>query len=104
VVWQQCCRCRQRLQAALDSGRAAEIFARMVCAGWAGRPAGKPERHLAAAPVIRPVYAEHSGFVSAMDVRAIGMAVCALGGGRRLASDQLDYRVGLSGFAELGPN
>lgn len=94
---------RQRLDAALDSGQAAEIFGRMVNA--LGGPADlldKPEHYLTAAPVIRPVYAEHSGVVSAMDVRAIGMAVCALGGGRRLASDQLDYRVGLSGFAELG--
>jgi thymidine phosphorylase len=94
---------RLRLDAALDSGRAAEIFAHMVSA--LGGPADlleRPEHYLTAAPVIRPVYAEHNGVVSAMDVRAIGMAVCALGGGRRLANDQLDYRVGLSGFAELG--
>ncbi|WP_062789087.1 thymidine phosphorylase [Aquitalea pelogenes] len=93
----------QRLQTALDSGRAAEIFGRMVSA--LGGPADlleQPERHLAAAPLVRPVYAEHGGFVTAMDTRALGMAVCALGGGRRRASDQLDYRVGLSGFAELG--
>jgi thymidine phosphorylase len=105
VVWHNAADARQRLHAALDSGRAAEIFARMVSA--LGGPADlldKPEHYLAAAPVIRPVYAEHSGVVSAMDVRAIGMAVCALGGGRRLASDQLDYRVGLTGFAELGSN
>jgi thymidine phosphorylase len=62
----------------------------------------QPERHLAAAPVVRAVYAEHGGFVAAMDTRALGMAVCALGGGRRQASDQLDYRVGLSGLVELG--
>jgi thymidine phosphorylase len=30
------------------------------------------------------------------------MAVCALGGGRRQASDSLDYRVGLSDLVELG--
>ena len=94
---------RRRLDAALASGAAAEIFGRMVAA--LGGPADlleRPEQYLTAAPLVRPVYAEHSGVVSAMDVRAIGMAVCALGGGRRLASDQLDYRVGLSGFAELG--
>ncbi|WP_406850325.1 hypothetical protein [Chromobacterium phragmitis] len=32
------------------------------------------------------------------------MAVCALGGGRRLATDVLDFRVGLSRFVELGQN
>lgn len=94
---------RQRLEQALDSGRAVEIFARMVAE--LGGPADFVEHHqryLPAAPVLRPVYAERSGFVAAMDTRALGMAVCALGGGRRLASDQLDYRVGLTQFVELG--
>ena len=94
---------RQQLEQALDSGRAAEIFARMVAE--LGGPADFVEHHqryLPAAPVLRPVYAERSGFVTAMDTRALGMAVCALGGGRRLASDQLDYRVGLTQFVELG--
>lgn len=94
---------RKRLEQALDSGRAAEIFARMVAE--LGGPADFVEHHqryLPAAPVLRPVYAERSGFVAAMDTRALGMAVCALGGGRRLASDLLDYRVGLTQFVELG--
>ncbi|PXX49457.1 MULTISPECIES: thymidine phosphorylase [Aquitalea] len=94
---------RLQLEQALDSGRAAEIFARMVAE--LGGPADfveHPARYLAPAPLVRPVYAERSGFVAAMDTRALGMAVCALGGGRRLASDQLDYRVGLTQFVELG--
>ncbi|POZ62555.1 thymidine phosphorylase [Chromobacterium alticapitis] len=94
-----------KLQAALDSGRAAEIFGRMVTA--LGGPADFLEnydRHLAPAPIVRPVYADKAGFVGAMDTRGIGMAVCALGGGRRLATDVLDFRVGLSQFVELGQN
>ncbi|SUX54884.1 thymidine phosphorylase [Chromobacterium vaccinii] len=96
---------RARLQAALDSGRAAEIFGRMVTA--LGGPADFMEnydRHLAPAPIVRPVYADRAGYVGAMDTRGIGMAVCALGGGRRLATDVLDFRVGLSQFVELGQN
>ncbi|KUM04947.1 thymidine phosphorylase [Chromobacterium subtsugae] len=96
---------RAKLQAGLDSGRAAEIFGRMVTA--LGGPADFLEnydRHLAPAPIVRPVYADKAGYVGAMDTRGIGMAVCALGGGRRLASDVLDFRVGLSQFAELGQN
>ncbi|KIA81836.1 thymidine phosphorylase [Chromobacterium piscinae] len=96
---------RAKLQAALDSGRAAEIFGRMVTA--LGGPADFLEnydRHLAPAPIVRPVFADKGGFVGAMDTRGIGMAVCALGGGRRLASDELDFRVGLSQFVELGQN
>ncbi|MBP4043652.1 thymidine phosphorylase [Chromobacterium violaceum] len=96
---------RAKLQAALDSGRAAEIFGRMVTA--LGGPADFMEhydRHLALAPIVRPVYADRAGYVGAMDTRGIGMAVCALGGGRRLATDVLDFRVGLSQFVELGQN
>ncbi|MEN2426147.1 thymidine phosphorylase [Chromobacterium vaccinii] len=96
---------RAKLQAGLDSGRAAEIFGRMVTA--LGGPADFMEnydRHLAPAPIVRPVYADRAGYIGAMDTRGIGMAVCALGGGRRLASDVLDFRVGLSQFVELGQN
>ncbi|UTH72396.1 thymidine phosphorylase [Chromobacterium sp. IIBBL 290-4] len=96
---------RAKLQAGLDSGRAAEIFGRMVTA--LGGPADFLEnydRHLAPAPIVRPVYADKAGYVGAMDTRGIGMAVCALGGGRRLATDVLDFRVGLSQFVELGQN
>lgn len=93
----------QRLQLALDSGRAAEIFGHMVAE--MGGPADFVERYahyLVPAPLVRAVYPRTAGVISAIDTRALGMAVCALGGGRRLASDVLDYRVGLSGLAELG--
>lgn len=94
---------RQRLQAALDSGRAAEIFARMVTA--LGGPADfveRPRYYLEEAPIIRPVYAQRSGYISAIDTRALGIAVCSLGGGRRRADDRLDYRVGLTQIIALG--
>ncbi len=37
-----------------------------------------------------------------MDTRALGMSVVTLGGGRRKASDPIDYSVGLSDIAALG--
>lgn len=37
-----------------------------------------------------------------MDTRALGMAVVALGGGRRRATDSIDYSVGLTDMARLG--
>lgn len=93
----------RKLMAALESGKAAEVFAHMVHA--LGGPADIMEnysRHLAPAPVVAPVLAGHSGYIHSMDTRALGMAVCVLGGGRRVASDTLDYRVGLTQFVELG--
>ncbi len=37
-----------------------------------------------------------------MDTRGLGMAVVGMGGGRRVASDTIDYAVGLSDMIALG--
>jgi len=94
---------RVKLQRVLDNGRAAEIFARMVAAQQG--PADFIERmdsYLPAPMLSKAVYADHPGIVSAMDTRELGMAVVALGGGRRRASDSIDYSVGFSNMAQLG--
>jgi thymidine phosphorylase len=94
---------RAKLQAVLDNGKAAEIFGRMVTG--LGGPADFMERYdsyLPKAAIVRPVYAAHAGFVTAMDTRELGLAVVAMGGGRRAAGDKLDYAVGLTDFIRLG--
>jgi thymidine phosphorylase len=94
---------RAKLQTALDSGAAAERFARMVTA--LGGPADlleKPENHLVPAPIMVPVPALQAGTLTATQTRDIGVAVVELGGGRRKAGDPIDFRVGLSQFAALG--
>ena len=88
---------------ALDSGAAAERFARMVVA--LGGPADvleKPERHLPEAPVRHAVHLERSGTVAAIDARALGLAVVGLGGGRQRVTDLIDPRVGLAEVRGLG--
>ncbi|WP_088870156.1 thymidine phosphorylase [Aeromonas veronii] len=94
---------RGKLQAVLDNGKAAEIFGRMVTG--LGGPADFTERYdayLPKAAIVRPVFAANSGFVTAMDTRELGLAVVAMGGGRRAAGDKLDYAVGLTDFIRLG--
>ncbi len=94
---------RAKLQQVLDNGSAAETFGRMVAAQQG--PADFIERYdsyLPAATLSKPVYAEMPGIVNAMDTRALGMAVVALGGGRRRANDSIDYSVGLTEMAQLG--
>ena len=89
------------LQRSLDSGTAAESFARMVAA--LGGPADVlHDTGLALAPVQRPVPALRAGFVSTMDVRALGLAVVALGGGRLRPGQRVDPRVGLAAVLPLG--
>ena len=94
---------RGRLDAALASGAAAETFGRMVAA--LGGPADlmeRPVKHLPAAPLIRPVYAGTAGCVAAVETRALGLAVVALGGGRTRAADPIDPAVGLTDLAAPG--
>jgi thymidine phosphorylase len=90
------------LERSLASGAAAEKFAQMVAA--LGGPADilTNAAHLPLAGVVVPVKATRDGVVSAMDTRAIGMAVVALGGGRARAADAIDFNVGLGDFVSLG--
>ena len=87
--------------AALRSGRAAECFARMV-AGLGGPADVLADARLPTAPVQRDLPAPRDGVLAAMDTRALGLVVVALGGGRRRASDTVDARVGLSQVQALG--
>lgn len=92
---------QQRAKAALTSGAAAERFARMV-AGLGG-PRDVFAQALPQAPVQHPVFADtDGGIVQAIDVRALGEAVVALGGGRRVAGAPIDPAVGLVAVAERG--
>ncbi|MCV0424465.1 MAG: thymidine phosphorylase [Roseibium sp.] len=91
------------MREAFDSGEAAEKFGQMVHA--LGGPADfmeKSELYLAKAPVVAPIYAEQEGVVTEVDARAVGVAVVALGGGRRAAADVIDPAVGLTDLAGVG--
>ena len=50
----------------------------------------------------RDVVAPAAGTVSAIDTRGVGMAVVALGGGRRLPTDSIDHAVGFDRLLGLG--
>lgn len=91
------------VRAALDSGKAAEVFAKMVAA--LGGPADLVARYSDLLPKARmtvPVAAPQAGYVRAISTRDIGLAVVELGGGRRIASDPVNPAVGLTGLLDLG--
>ncbi len=94
---------RAKIEHAIASGKAAEVFQRMVSA--LGGPADFLENHqvhLQAAPVIRAVHAERSGIVQKIATRDVGVAVVALGGGRTRPQDPIDHAVGLTDLASVG--
>jgi thymidine phosphorylase len=92
-----------RLSGLLDSGTAAEYFARMVAAQ--GGPADlldRPATYLPAAPHVQAVAASQAGYVVAVNLKAVGLAVIQLGGGRLRAEDLVDHAVGVSGLCQPG--
>jgi len=94
---------RAAAERALDGGAAAERFAAMVA--QLGGPADlleAPERHLPAAPVELAAEPAQAGIVTAVQVRAVGLAVIALGGGRTRETDPVDHAVGLTEVAAPG--
>ncbi len=91
------------LEHSLSSGKAAEIFAKMVSA--LGGPADlleKPQQYLAAAPVVQEIIAPQTGVVNYTDTVGLGMAVVRLGGGRSHPSQQIDPAVGFSHIVPTG--
>ncbi len=90
-----------RCDEAVTSGRAAEIFGRMVAALGGPRDfVDKAERYLPAAPVVRPV--RLNGFLTRVDTRGVGNAIIELGGGRHTIGEALDLSVGFGEFASIG--
>jgi len=94
---------RAKLQAALDSGAAAEKFGQMVVAlGGPKKLVEQPWKHLERAPLQVAISPAREGTVSQIDTRAVGMVVVALGGGRTRPQDPVDHAVGLTQLAGLG--
>lgn len=90
-----------RCDEAVTSGRAAEIFDRMcVALGGPDDFVANSTKHLATAPVTKPVFAD--GCLAGVDVRAVGNAIIELGGGRCQVGEELDLSVGFSDIAPIG--
>lgn len=94
---------RTRLLLALASGAAAERFARMVAAlGGPGDLLERAAHHLPQAPLQQPAAAPRTGWIEAIDVRALGECVVDLGGGRRSPGARIDHAVGLAAVRGVG--
>lgn len=94
---------RDRVATAIADGSALARFEAMVAAqGGPSDLSRARDTHLADAPVIRDVCVPEGGTVAAMDGRALGQVVVALGGGRAREDDPIDPRVGFDRIVPLG--
>lgn len=88
---------------ALQSGKAAEVFGKMVtCLGGPADFVEKPEKHLETAPMKNVVTAAKTGRVLSMDARKVGLALVSLKGGRTRADQKIDFAVGFTDFIKVG--
>jgi pyrimidine-nucleoside phosphorylase len=93
---------RGKCEAALASGKALEVFRRMIEAqGGDPRVIDAPEA-LPRAPHVHIVRAERAGHFHGWKARAIGRAVVRLGGGREVAEARVDHGVGAVALAHPG--
>ena len=93
---------RSILEGLLDNGAALDRLARLI-----ERQGGDPRVTedldlLPSAPVVQPFFAPWTGYVAALDARAIGMAAVQLGAGRMTVTDSVDPGVGFEVLCRVG--
>ena len=91
-----------RLGSYLNSGRAFEVFSRVVVAQGGDVRQIEQLDKLPKAKHLKEVRAAKSGVVASCDVRQLGLAIVELGGGRRRAADKVNHAVGLSHLKRVG--
>ncbi len=85
---------RHRLEETVSSGRALQVFARMIEAQGGDPRVVSDYSRLPSAPVTMEYRAVEDGIVSEVPPRKIGHAIIALGGGRSKTEDTIDPAVG----------
>ena len=94
---------RAMTESKLNDGTALERFKRNIeCQGGDPSVCDEPEKLLEKEVGQIQVKCGRGGFVSKIDTLAIGNALVELGGGRRLAHDDIDHAIGFECVAPLG--
>ncbi|WP_437871218.1 thymidine phosphorylase [Sorangium sp. So ce363] len=93
---------RPKLEAAIASGAAAEVLARMIAAQKGDPAVVQDAGRLPSAPVVVEVAAQDEGYVAAVDPLEIGLSAVALGAGRTRADQRVDPAVGIELAAVRG--
>ncbi|WP_437758685.1 thymidine phosphorylase [Sorangium sp. So ce1389] len=93
---------RVKLEAAIASGAAAEVLARMIAAQKGDPAVVQDPGRLPVAPVVVEVAAQDEGYVVAVDPLEIGLSAVALGAGRTRADQRVDPAVGIELAAVRG--
>lgn len=91
------------LNEAITSGRAYEIFVKMAASLGADiKYIENYNKCQKRAKYIEPIYANKSGYISAIDTRQVGLGVIMLGGGRTHPAQKINYTTGFTSFCQIG--
>jgi pyrimidine-nucleoside phosphorylase len=93
---------RSRLENYLSSGKAFEVFSKVIAAQGGDVRQLEETKRLPQAAYKMEIKAKRKGFISECDVRELGLAIIELGGGRRKASDKINPSVGLAELKRVG--
>lgn len=94
---------QKKIEYVLNSGKAAEIFEKMVCAlGGPSNILSTYNSSLPQAKVVKPIYAYKEGYIKEINNRKLGATLITLGGGRKTINDILDLSVGLEQVRKIG--
>jgi pyrimidine-nucleoside phosphorylase len=89
---------RVRAMQAIADGSAFDAYERWI-RGQGGDPV---EDALPSAPVVRELFSDRAGYVSALGAVAVGQAALHLGAGRRTKDDSIDHAVGVLCLCKRG--
>ncbi|REL28883.1 thymidine phosphorylase [Thalassotalea euphylliae] len=93
----------EKINHALDSGAAAELFSRMI--HRMGGPANlleSPWDSMTKANNMLDVTAPQDGYIAGMDTRDIGLTIVGMGGGRTANDQAIDHTVGFDQIQPIG--
>lgn len=93
---------KRRFASYLSSGKAFEVFCRVIKAQGGDVRQLENTSLLPQAKVTVDVTSTQSGFISQCDVRELGQAIVELGGGRCKSTDKIDPSVGLGRLKRVG--
>jgi pyrimidine-nucleoside phosphorylase len=93
---------REILQKKLANGEALHKFAEMIAAQGGDAKVCDDVMRLPSAKQTKPIPASKSGFIQSIECDQIGYAVIALGGGRRVVADKVDFAVGFEEPKKIG--
>ncbi|HTS16907.1 MAG TPA: thymidine phosphorylase [Verrucomicrobiae bacterium] len=93
---------KQMLQKKLSNGEALKKFAELIAAQGGDARVCDDVKRLPEAKHARLIPAPKSGFVQSIECDQIGYAVIALGGGRKVSADKIDFGVGFEQPKKIG--